>query len=309
MEGTLSPQVRISWADLIMIGAVMIWGVSFSLVKLALEELPPFAFNAVRFPLAVVLLLGVWKMRRRLDLNLKADLWAVAGIGVIGYAGYQMFFVSGMARTTASNSALILATVPAFVAMINRWWKSESLGLWGWLGVLLSVAGIVLIIQAGGDLAIRQEVLAGNMLIVGAAIAWALYTVATAPYLARHSALSVTVLSLGAAAVVLVVIGLPQTLAVDWRSVTFLAWGSILYTSILGVAAAYFMWNLGVQRLGGTRAAVYANLVPVIAVATAAVTLQERISTLHLVGGAIILIGIALTRRKVRREPPSLERV
>jgi len=276
----VSSPARFSWADLIMIGAAVIWGGSFSLVKLALEELPPFAFNALRFPVAVSLLLVVWKFRKRLDLNLKADLWALAGIGVLGYAGYQMFFVSGMARTTASNSALILATVPAFVALINRWLRSESLGRWGWLGVLLSVAGIGLIIQGGG-LIVRQQMFTGNMLIVGAALAWALYTVATAPYLARHSALSVTVLSMGAAAVVLVVVGLPQALTVDWRSVTYVAWGSVLYTSVLGLAAAYFMWNLGVQRLGGTRAAVYANLVPVIAVATAALTLHEQVSTLH----------------------------
>jgi len=287
-----------TWADLMMIGAVSIWGISFSLIKVALDEVPPFAFNALRFPLAVILLLLGWKMQGRPEHNLKADFWALATIGVMGYVGYQMFFVSGVVRTTASNAALIMATVPVFIAVINSWRKSESLGGWAWLGVLLSVAGIALIIQAGDGLSMGRQMLIGNALIVGAAIAWASYTVAAAPYLARHSALGVTVLSMGAATVVLVLIGLPQALTVDWRSVTLLAWIAILYTSILGVAGAYFLWNVGVQRLGGTRASIYSNLVPVIAVITAALTLHEKISALQLIGGAIILIGIGLTRKR-----------
>ena len=291
-----------------MVGAVTIWGVSFSLIKVALAEIPPFAFNALRFPLSVALLFIAWKLRRRIDLSLRADVWALAGIGVVGYAGYQMFFISGVARTTASNSALILATVPAFVAAMNRWRRSESLGRWGWLGVLFSVAGIVLIIRAGSNLRVGQQTLIGDLLIVGAAVAWAVYTVATAPYLNRHSALGVTAVSLGAAGVVLVLVGVPEALTVDWRSVSLLAWSSVLYTSILGVAAAYLLWNLGVQQLGGTRAAVYANLVPVIAVVTATLTLHERISAMQLVGGAIILSGIALTRRKDPRETAILEK-
>jgi len=302
-EGKLSVSgllVQFTWADLIMIGAVSIWGVSFPLIKVALAEVPPFAFNALRFPVAVMLLFLIWKMQRQLEHNLKADLWAMATIGIMGYVGYQMFFVSGVALTTASNAALIMATVPVFIAVINSWRRSESLGWWAWLGVLLSVAGIALIIQAGGGPTIGQQTLIGDALIVVAAIAWASYTVATAPYLARHSALGVTVPSMGAAAVILVLVGLPQALVVDWHSVTLLAWAAILYTSILGVAGAYLLWNIGVQRLGGTRASVYSNLVPVIAVVTAALTLHERITGLQLIGGATILIGIGLTRKRAQ---------
>lgn len=301
MDGKLNAPallVRFSWADAMMIGAALIWGISFSLIKVTLAEIPPLAFNAFRFPLAVILLLLVWKMQRHRDRDLKVDLWALVTIGILGYVGYQVFFISGVARTTASNAALILATVPVFVALIGSWRRSESLGRRAWLGVLLSVAGIVLIIGADSGLAIKQDTLTGNLLIVVAAIAWASYTVTAGPYLARHSALGVTVVSMGAAAVILTLIGLPQALTVEWRSVTRLAWIGILYTSILGVAGAYLLWNLGVKRLGGARAAVYSNLVPVVAVIVAALTLNEKISALQLAGGVIILIGIGLTRKR-----------
>lgn len=293
--------MRLTWADLMMLAVAFFWGTGFSFVKAALAEVPPFAFNALRFPLAVILLLLAWKQRGMSGRTLKADVWALTVIGVLGYVGYQMFYITGIARTTASNSALILASVPAFVAAIHGVRGTERLGWVAWLGVLLSIAGIALIIRAGGGtLAVGDRTLLGDVLVVVAAFAWASYTVATAPYLARHAALGVTLLTMGAATIVLLLAGAPQLLTVGWGSVSPVAWAGVLYTGILGVAGAYLLWNLGVQRLGGTRAAIYSNLVPVIAVVTAALTLHEQITSLHLVGGAVILFGIVLTRRKSR---------
>jgi len=291
--------LRVSWADALMFGVALIWGTSFSIMKVVLDQIPPFVFNALRFPLAIGLLGIAWYLQDTSVKRLvKPDIGALAVIGVVGYVGYQIFFVSGLARTTASNSSLILATIPVFVALINALLRTERLGGMAWIGVLLSIVGIGLIVTgSGGVISLGIATVRGDLLIVGAAAAWATYTVAVAPYLARHAALGVTVVSLGAATVVLVLLGLPQFWAVEWARLPLLVWGGILYTGLLGVAGAYLLWNIGVKRLGGTRAAVYSNLVPFIAVATAAFTLHEEITRLHVAGGAVILLGISLTRR------------
>lgn len=304
MENKLAPSPinpELTWADGMMFAVAMIWGTGFSFLKAALAEIPPFAFNTLRFPLAVVLLWLAWKRRGLSKQSVRSDLWSLVAIGVLGYVGYQVFFISGVSRTSASNSSLILASVPVFVAAINGLRQTESLGWLAWLGVLLSIGGIVLIVRGdGGTIAISNQTFLGDLLVVGASIAWAFYIVAIAPYLARHAALSVTTVSLGAATLVLVLIGLPQTFATNWSEVTPLAWISVLYTGGLGVAGAYLLWNAGVKRLGGTRAAVYSNLVPVIAVTTAALTLNEKITALHILGGIAILIGIGLSRTRER---------
>ena len=99
----------ISWADGLLIVTAVLWGVNMAVVKFAVAEIPPLAFNGIRFVVAsgTMLLLASatghqFKFKRR-------HIAYLVGLGLLGNTAYQLFFILGIARTTADNSALILA--------------------------------------------------------------------------------------------------------------------------------------------------------------------------------------------------------
>jgi drug/metabolite transporter (DMT)-like permease len=279
-----------------MIGVALIWGLGFSIIKYTVGVFPPAAFNAVRTTLAAAILLGVlWARGERLR-DAGSDWPALAALGVAGYFGYLFLFVTGIARTTASNSSLLVATMPVLVAALNGLLRIEPVSVRAWLGVLVSFSGIALIILGGGGgPAFRSGSLAGDGLTLAAALAWAGFVVFAKPYLARRSALLVTTWAVGISAVCLWLAALPSFGGVEWSRVPFAAWLGVAYGGGLGIAGAYLLWNIAAKRVGGTRAAVYSNLVTVVAVVVAALTLGEAITALKVAGAAAVFGGIALT--------------
>jgi drug/metabolite transporter (DMT)-like permease len=283
-------------ADLMMIAVALIWGVGFSVVKYTVAIFSPMVFNAVRTTLAALILLGVlWARGERLR-EAGPDWRALVWMGVFGYFGYQLFFVLGIARTTASNSSLLIATVPVIVAALHGLLHIEHVSPRMWLGVLASFAGIALIVLSGeASFSLGGASLLGDALTLGAALAWAGYIVYSRKYLQRRSALLVTTWAVGTSATCLWLAAIPALTGVDWRQVPLAAWLGVAYTGGLGVAGAYLLWNVAVKRVGGTRVAVYSNLVTVIAVTIAAVTLGEAITALKVAGAVAVFAGIALT--------------
>jgi drug/metabolite transporter (DMT)-like permease len=292
-----SPSSRM--IDLMMLAVVLIWGANFAVVKAALSELPPMVFNALRFGLASIFtLLLVWIVERDLSIG-RRDRRAALVLGFLGNFVYQVLYINGLAGTTAGNSSLILATTPIFVAIISSLSGIERLHARNWLGVVLSFAGILLLINGGGSrIALDRSTLAGNLLVLGSTITWALYTVLLRPVVGRNSALRATAWIMASSSPLLILAALPGLLAQDWRAVSLASWLGLLYSSALGISLAYVIWTTGVQRLGSTRTAIYSYMTPLVAVSVAWVTLGEKLRPLQMVGAAGILLGVALARQR-----------
>ena len=88
----------------------------------------------------------------------------------------------------------------------------------------------------------------------------------------------------------------PSLLALKWGEVSLWAWGSVAVSGLLALSLAYVLWYTGVQRLGSSRTAIYSNLVPVVAMIVAALSLREPIGVIKLVGAALVLTALVLTR-------------
>ena len=105
--------------DLSLLAMALIWGVNFSVVKIGTRHFPPAAFSGLRVALASVVLAGI-AVALRAHLPSARDRWRLAGLGVLGHGLYQVCFIEGVARTTAGTAALVLASGPAFIALIGR---------------------------------------------------------------------------------------------------------------------------------------------------------------------------------------------
>jgi drug/metabolite transporter (DMT)-like permease len=292
-------------ADLGMLLVALIWGVNFSVTKGAFTTFPPLAFTAVRFVLASVMLVVLTSRLEGSGPLPRGALRRLVLLGVVGNTLYQLGFISGLARTTASNSALILASMPSIVALLAFGLRFEPVRPRVLGGVLVATVGVVLVVAARGT-GFGGGTLAGDLLTLAAVLCWAGYTLALRFLPAGVSPLRVTLVTTVAGAPGLVLAGLPEIVRMDWGAVGLGGWGALAYSTMLSLVVAYLIWNRSVQVVGPSRTVVYMCLTPLIAVAAAAVLLGERPRPLQGVGALLIISGVVLTRLGGRSEAASV---
>ncbi len=275
---------------------ILIWGINFAVVKRALDVFDPLAFNALRYLLASLFVLAVLGTRGRLSLPRREDLPRIVGLGLVGNLLYQMAFILGLERTRAGNASLLLALVPVFILLLTRR-GDERQGRRVWGGVILSVAGVALVSGS----ALRLEgvtTLTGDLLLLGAAVIWAVYTVGTRGLITRYGSVRATAWTLWSGGIAIFLAGVPALLRQDWSRVDGGAWVGLLYSAILSIGLAYLLWYRGVETIGGARTAIYSNLTPVVALVTGWVWLGESLTPLGIAGAAMVLIGLMTVRRR-----------
>ncbi len=288
--------------DLMLLIMSLIWGINFAVVKAALAEMTPLSFNSIRVILASALTLLSLKLIEGDVGFIRGDWWRLLGLGLIGNTCYQLLFINGIDRTTAGNSALLLATIPIFVSLTGAALGVERVEKLAWVGVFFSFAGILMVIVGSGkELSLAKGTIEGDVLTLIGAAAWSLYTVLSRPLLSRYSALKLTALAMAAGTPFIVLFSIPQLLAQDWAAVSWQGWLGLFFSGSMAIALGYIIWNTGVSKIGSTRTAVYSNLSPVIAAIFAWLTLGEAITAFMVVGAAMIFLGIYLTRRSSQR--------
>jgi drug/metabolite transporter (DMT)-like permease len=288
--------------DLMLLAMILIWGINFAVIKAALAEMTPLSFNSIRFLLASALTLLLLRLIEGDVGFARGDWWRLLGLGLIGNTCYQLLYINGIDRTTAGNSALLLATTPIFVSLIGAAFGIERVGKLAWIGVFFSFAGIFMVIVGSGKkLGLAKETIGGDILVLIGAAAWSLNTVLSKPMLSRYSALKLTALAMVAGTPFIVLFSIPQLLAQDWAAVSWWGWLGLFFSGSMAIALAYIIWNSGVSKVGGARTAVYSNLSPVIAAIFAWLTLGEAITAFMVVGAAMIFLGIYLTRKSDQR--------
>jgi len=278
-----------------MLLVVLIWGVNFTVTKGAFARFPPLAFTGVRFALASLLLVPLVRRLEGREPLPRHVLTRLVLLGVVGNTLYQLGFISGLDRTTASNSALILAAMPSIVALLAVTLGFEPLRPKVLGGVLVATVGVVLVVAARGA-GFGGTTMAGDLLTLGAVICWAGYTLGLRVLPPEVSPLRVTMVTTVAGTPGLVLAGLPEMLGMDWSAVGWQGWAALGYATFLSLLVAYVIWNRSVQVVGPSRTVIYMCLTPLVAVVTAAVFLGERPMPLQAVGAALIIGGVLVTR-------------
>ncbi len=298
---------KVSLADALLLVTVTIWGVNFSVVKFALAELPPLAFNAVRFLVAAAALALVTRVAGRAGAG--SSSWSferrhylpLIGLGLLGNTTYQLLFIYGADATSANNAALLLATVPAWVALMGTLAGMERVSPPGWVGVALSLAGIALLIlgsDRGAAFRFGGATLGGDVLMLLATLCWSAYTLLTRFMMRHYGALPVTSFSTLVGALPLILLGLPSLVALE--AVSAGAWAATVFSGLSAIALAYVFWNYGISHLGSARTALYSNLTPAFALVTAWLWLGETLTPVQAGGALLAIAGTVLARRHTR---------
>jgi len=223
-------------------------------------------------------------------------------LGPLAFLGFAGIFVStggtylAIAFTTASSAVLLQPATPVMVAIGARLYLGERLGRLQWAGVACSAVGVGLIITKGSWRAVMHlNLRPGDFILLAAQVGWTVYTVYGKRVLARHSPVVATT-----AAYILMLLPLPFLTAPLFAAPDFtspVAWSVVFYQAILG-SVAHIWWYEAVHAVGPSRSAVFMNLQPVVGVLLAWAMLGERITASGLLGGAAVLLGVALMSRR-----------
>jgi drug/metabolite transporter (DMT)-like permease len=286
---------RFGLTDLMMLAVACIWGANFTVVKYGTRVLAPLAFNGVRVALAALALTGIALLRRG-PWPPGRTIAILVALGIIGNGLYQVLFIEGIARTRASDAALVISAGPAFIALLGWAAGTERASRRAWVGIILSIGGIGLVVFGGSAAAPGQSTLLGNGLVLAGSLCWAVFTVLLKPYTHRVDGVQLSAATMVGGAIALLAVASWPIAAADWATVGPSAWGAILYSGIAGLVIAYLFWYRGVRVLGPTRTAMYINLQPVFALFIAWAALGEHPGITQLFGAAGVMAGLLLAR-------------
>ncbi|MFV0624042.1 DMT family transporter [Sphingomonas sp. ac-8] len=281
----------------LMLAVVMLLWAGNSIVARAVRgEIPPLTLAFLRWSLGSLVFLPfslphVLRERRAILAAWKPILL----LGLLGVAAFNAFLYSGLRHTSASNGLLLQAAIPALVLAFNRLLFRVRPERGDLIGVALAVLGVAVIMFRGDLAAIAGLAFGrGDLLVLCAVVAWALYTTLLRLRPAIHPAsfLAVTFLIGAATMGVLAITEWQEVVAIRWTPATLAAVG---YVAIFPSVIAYALFNAAVQTLGAGKAGQAITLMPLFGAFLAAATLGEALLPFHWVGMACILGGILVS--------------
>ena len=228
---------------------------------------------------------------------------AILALGALGFGAYQILWTTGLTTVPAGDSALLIAATPVLVALLSVVARSDVLTPLKLAGVIVSFIGVVVVVGSGPGLSLGGSIV-GEALTLAGAVCWAIYTSFGAPFVRRHSPLRATAWATVAGTIVLAPLGVIQLTSLDRIPLGFDVIGAILYSGMLAAGVSNVIVLNGVKVVGPTRTAALQFLVPALAVLLAFVFLREEIRPGQVLGGAIILGGVLITRRDIVRYRP-----
>jgi drug/metabolite transporter (DMT)-like permease len=281
-------------ADLLLLATVSLWALNFTVSKYILDQgFHPLAYSAVRYAAAALVFAGITlALEGSLRIG-RAEAPLAAGCVLVLFAN-QLCFVYALDLTTATTTALLFGTLPIWTGLLARLGGVERMSLRFWLAAGLSFAGVVLVaVGSGGSVSTS---LAGDALAVGGAATWAAYSVAIAPLMRRYSPFRLSAVFLLGVTVPLLLVGAPSIRHQDW-SLGWLAWLGFAFAVLGPLVLTNLLWFTAIDRVGPSRASLFANLQPFLAAIVALVVLSEEITRLEMAGGLALAGGILVAPR------------
>lgn len=281
------------WRGLLALGlACLLWSTTYVVAKPLLAVVPPMLLALIRFLLAGLILVPIGLRQG----GALPGRWALAGLGLSGVAGFYICFNLGLRLTSASAAALIQGGGPAITAVVAFFLLGERLRPGGILGLVLSAAGIGLIVVRGGEAGAGDAPLVGGLLILGSAFCWAVYTV-LCRRLAGYRPLRLTAVGALYGTAMLVPLAAIEATRVGLGPTTPATWLTVVYLAVGPSALAYLLWSYGLQAISANQAGAFLNLIPVMGLVFAAIVLGEQPGPPALLGGGLVLLGVSLTTR------------
>mgnify|MGYP000631002083 CR=1 FL=1 len=279
------------------------WGGTFVAGRMIAGRISPSAVAFLRFAVAsLVLFMLTWKIEGRLPSVRRRQVFPLFLLGMTGIFSYNLFFFKGLELISAGRAALIIALNPIFITICSGLFFRERLTLLKITGILVSVAGAIIVISRGSLGAILTEGIGwGEFYIFCCVLSWVTFSLIGKTILSGVTPLVSVTYSSAIGAVALFVPAYLDGMTAHWGGYTAVVWINIFYLGIFGTVVGFIWYYEGIKAIGPTKASLFINFVPISAIVLAFFILGEPVTRSLLFGGLLVSSGVYMTNMR-RRE-------
>jgi drug/metabolite transporter (DMT)-like permease len=273
------------------------WGGTFIAGRIVAKDLGPFSAAFLRFAVAsVFLLFFTWKVEHRLVLPKKEQIIPVVLLGLTGVFSYNVFFFKGLKLIDAGRAAIIIANNPIIIAVLSAYFFKEKLNLLKGIGIIVSVAGAIIVISKGNlNQIVNGGIGRGEIFIFCCVLSWVAYSLIGKAVMTNLTPLSSVCYSAVIGAGLLFFPAYLEGVATNFSRLHLRDWLSIFYLGFFGTVIGFVWYYEGIKEIGLTRASLFINFVPISAVLLAFLILKEPITASLFVGTLLVTAGVYLT--------------
>jgi len=267
--------------------------------KLLAARVPVFLSVELTLLAALAAILPAQAVRwRELRLLTARELLYMFLQALFGLVLFRAFTLSGLRFTSAVSAGIITAAAPAVMAVLARLVLGERMGRAGALGVVLAVAGLLLVNAGGLASGMRGGHLAGNLLVLAATVCEALLTIFRKRSGGRIGSVTNTTILVAMSALMILPLALLDLGRFALREIGLVGWISVIYYGAIATVIAYILWGHGALRIPASRTGIATAALPVAALLLSALVLGEPLRAAHVAGCAAVIAGILIGRRR-----------
>jgi drug/metabolite transporter (DMT)-like permease len=283
-----------------LLGTILLWALNVTVTRYVVTHgFRPLAYASIRYGAATALFLCFTWRRERSFRVARGDVRLVALGGLLIFLN-QLCFVISVHETSASTVALILGALPIFTGLIASLFGIERLSTGFWVAAAAAFVGVGFVAAGSGGFSSNIR---GDALAVGTTISWAGYSVVIAPLMRRYSPFLISSLILGIGWVPLVLVSIPQLADQRYGGFDWKIWLCLAYAIVGPLFLTNILWYRAISSVGPSRANLFTNLQPFVAVLLALVLLSESLNRWEVVGAVGIAAAIAVERLRRRASP------
>jgi len=279
---------------------VIVWGASFIATKIAVGQISPIAVVFIRFAMGIPILLFAVILRKQFAFP-KGNEWGYfALLGFLGISFHQWLQSNGLQTAQATTTAWIVSTSPAFIAILGWMVLKEKLNLLQSSGIVLAMIGVLAVVSKGdlSTLVGGKFGTTGDFLILISSVNWAVFSILSRRGLKNHPSTRMTfwVMTIGwliTAAAFFANKSYTEIPLLDTRG-----WMAMIFLGIFTTGLAYIAWFDALAQLPAAQTGAFLFVEPLTSMIVATVILNEQITLVSILGGAVILVGIWLVNRQ-----------
>ena len=282
---------------LLILLAIIFWGTSFVATKTVLHEIKPVTIIILRLILASVLLTIIaLSTRRKFSINLKSHGWIfILALVAVFHLWIQ---VTGLQYTTAANTGWIIGTAPIFMATLGFVFYKEKVTLFQLVGILVALAGLLLLIGKGDITNIGLIENRGDLLVLGSAFTWGVYSMVNKKISLSYSPLMTILYLFLMMAVIIIPFNLNTETINSVISLSSISWMWILFLGIFCSGVAYVIWAQALRDMESAKVGAFLYFEPLVTVIAAWFFLKEEITLLMIFSGLLITAGVFIVNKE-----------
>jgi len=279
---------------------ILIWAGSFIFIRIGLKDFPPITLAFLRFAAASIFLLFFYlfnKDKEEKKLNLKAKFLELNILALTGVSLLYIFQFYSLKFISAATGSIVINSTTIFMALLSALFLNEKLNKRKVLGILIAFIGVSTLVSNGWkNIDFSSNQFLGGVLMLGAALCWAIYSVITKKVLQFNSSLTITLVTflLGTVYLFPTAFILEDPIETIFKA-SKTGWFSVFYLAFLSSALAYFLWNKILMKREVAKVGAILYVIPIPTIIFEYFLLKEAITKITLIGAFLVIAGVYLT--------------